>query len=173
MQLLDRQETLDESRGVLRRMLSETVAEAGELEALRSALRECRQRLHRGALESTRRIVALNSSVASLETLTQSQQSQIRTLEADLSLLGEQRRQLLCRKDAGEQYSEAAHQQAQRDAHCVWTLKKNLADAHAEYGKLAEERDRLALQCSELGAPSGDPLRALSCSCPHPQTTDQ
>jgi len=125
MQVMDRQKPLDESQGVLRRLLNETVAEAEELAALKSALRECRQRLHRGALESTRRIVALNSSVASLEALTQAQQSHIRNLEADLALVREQRRQTCWQEE---------HAVLHNEAHCVWTLKKNLADAQAGRG---------------------------------------
>jgi hypothetical protein len=149
MQLMDRQNTLAESPGVLRRMLSETLAEADELTALRSALRECRQRLHRAALESTRRIVALNSSVASLEALARSQQLRISHLEADLALAADQAPHPDRQNGNAAPFSEAMRQQAQRDAHSVWTLKKNLADAHAEYGRLAEERDRLALLCGE------------------------
>ena len=184
MQLMERQNSLDESQGTLRRMLSQTVAEAGELEALKCALRECRQRLHRGALDSTRRIVALNSSVASLEALTQAQQSHIRNLEADLALVraprhpaggqdGRMASDSAALADVAWRDAQRQQQAVHEEAHRVWTLKKNLADAHAEYGQLAEERDHLALLCSELRAQLSAQLSAPSRDCSPPRPFDQ
>ena len=122
------------------------VAECEEVDALRQALRESRHRLHRSALESTQRIVALSSHVARLEAENRNFQQRIKALEA--GALSCETGRLLRRLDED---SDALR----RAAHRLWTLEKTLTDAHLEYAQVSEERDRLALVCLDLRAQLG------------------
>lgn len=124
----------------------ENVAEREEIDALRQALRESRHRLHRSALESTQRIVALSNDVARLEAENRHCQQRIKALEA--GALSCETGRLLRRLDED---SDALR----RAAHRLWTLEKTLTDAHLEYAQVAEERDRLALACLDLRAQLG------------------
>lgn len=119
----------------------ENVAEREEIDALRRALRESRHRLHRSALESTQRIVALSNHVARLEAENRHCQQRIKALEASAPSceIGRLLRRLNEDSDA-----------LRRTAHRLWTLEKTLTDAHLEYAQVAEERDRLALACLDL-----------------------
>lgn len=131
-----RQIPVDGDSSTLSRLLNTSVSQTEELEALRGALRECRTRLYRGALESTRRIMALSHTVSCLEARNRSQLNRIRELEAEV--------------DRNRSSGIADVPGEGNEAHCIWTLKKNLLDAHAEYALVVEERNRLAAKCAEL-----------------------
>ena len=62
--------------------------ERDEISALSEALRECRKRLHRGGLESTRRIATLSNEVSRLEVLNASQRRRLVLFESCLSVIG-------------------------------------------------------------------------------------
>lgn len=131
-----RQTPVDDDSPTLSRLLNTQSSQAEELEALRVALRECRKRLYRGALESTRRIMALTHTVSCLEARYRSQLNRIKELEAELGRS----------RSAGITDLQCEGNKA----HCIWTLKKNLLDAHAEYALVVEERNRLAAKCAAL-----------------------
>ena len=106
-----------------------------ELRALRLALRDTRERLHRGALESTRRICALTSEVTRLENLNSAYRRRLESVASDDPVIDLARRLLACREE-----NEALRREARR----AGMLEKALRDAHAECTRMASERDRLA-----------------------------
>lgn len=108
-----------------------------EIRDLRRALRDSRVRLQRSALESTRRITALNQEVNRLSVLHTICRQQLARYESG-EVIVELGRKLM-------QLSEK-NEQLRSDAHRVWTLERTIEAAHAEYFRLSQERDELAEQ---------------------------
>lgn len=106
-----------------------------EIEDLRNALRDSRLRLRRGAWQSTRQIMRLNGEVTRLQAHCESLQSQVARYESGVAVI-ELGRELMRLSENNERLKGAAHR--------VWTLEKNLAAAHEECRRLADERDALA-----------------------------
>ena len=141
------QKVTEDSKQVIQRMLTATVSEADELEFLKSALRESRKRLHRSALESTKKVMALSCEIASLEAANRSFQLRIQSLEP---VAAESDR------DGALARLREENQLLRGEARRAWALEKTLVAAHGEYARLAEERDDLALACAELRARLSD-----------------
>lgn len=114
-----------------------------ELAVLRQALRDCRKRLHRGALESTRRIARLTGDVSRLEALNTVYCQRIERLESGVTLMEMARKLMALSED-----NESLRKTAQR----AWLLEKRLVDAHAEYASVADERDQMLLELAQLRA---------------------
>lgn len=112
-----------------------------EFLALREALRDCRKRLHRGALESTRRIARLAGDVSRLEALNAVYCQRIERLESGVTLMEMARKLMVMRED---------NESLRRTAQHTWLLEKRLLDAHAEYAAVADERDQLLLELAQL-----------------------
>ena len=111
-------------------------AEAGEeLQVLRLALRDTRERLYRSALESTRRICALTSEVTRLENMNSAYRCRLESMVSDDPVIDLARRLLACREE-----NESLRHKAGR----AGMLEKALRDAHAECARMALERDRLS-----------------------------
>jgi len=106
-----------------------------ELQALRYALRDTRERLHRGALESTRRICALTREVTRLENLNSAYRRRLESAASDDPAIDLARRVLACRDE---------NDVLRREARRAGMLEKALRDAHAECARMASERDLLA-----------------------------
>lgn len=119
--------------------LPDDVAE--ELWALRTALHDSRERLHRSALESTRRICALSSEVTRLEHLNSAYRRRLESMAGDDPLVDMARRLVHSREE-----NEALKHESRR----ARTLEKALRDAHAECSRMASERDQLALEMARL-----------------------
>lgn len=124
-----------------RRMADEVQTRSTEEENrdLRLALREGRARLRRSALESTRRIAALNNEVSRLSALCASYRQQLVRYESGVAIV-----ELGCKL---MQLSEK-NEQLSSDAHRLWTLERTIEAAHAEYSRLSRERDSLAEELS-------------------------
>lgn len=116
-------------------------AAKSELDDLRRALRESRQRLRRGAWESTRQVSQLNAEISRLQILCNTYQSQLKRYETGVAMieLGQALMQLA-------EKNENLHESAQR----AWLLEKTLAASHAECQRLAHERDRLEQALHQL-----------------------
>ncbi|WP_153109982.1 hypothetical protein [Propionivibrio limicola] len=112
-----------------------------QVQVLVEALRDCRRRLHRGALESTKRISRLMGDVSRLESLNHVYRERIQRLESGVAMVEMGRRLMLLSED-NERLANTACQ--------VWTLEKNLHDAHAECSRIAAERDQLAAELANL-----------------------
>lgn len=106
-----------------------------EFRALRRALRESRERLHRSALESTRRICALSSAVDRLEKLNSAYRQRLDLPDGGGPVAEMSRRLARYREE-----NEALRKEACR----AGMLEKALRDAHGECARMAAERDRLA-----------------------------
>ena len=106
-----------------------------EFRALRHALRESRERLHRSALESARRICALTSEVDRLEKLNAACRQRLDVPDGGGPVAEMSRRLARYREE-----NEALRKEACR----AGMLDKALRDAHAECMRMAVERDRLA-----------------------------
>jgi predicted RNase H-like nuclease (RuvC/YqgF family) len=114
---------------------------AEEIQALRQALRDCRERLHRGALESTRRICALTSEVTRLENLNSAYRRRLESLGSDDPLIEMARRLVESRAE-----NEALRKELRR----VGTLEKALREVHSECSRMASERDGLLMEMTRL-----------------------
>lgn len=114
---------------------------AEEMQALRQALRDCRERLHRGALESTRRVCVLTSEVTRLENLNSAYRRRLEALCSEDPLIEMARRLVESREE-----NDALRKQLGR----VNVLEKALRDAHAECGRITSERDGLAFEMVRL-----------------------
>lgn len=97
-------------------------------------MRDTRERLHRGALESTRRICALTSEVTRLENLNSAYRRRLESVASDDPVIDLARRLLACREE-----NEALRREARRAG-----MLKGVARCHAECTRMASERDRLA-----------------------------
>ena len=106
-----------------------------EFRALRHALRESRERLHRSALESARRICALTSEVDRLEKLNAACRQRL-DLPEGAGPVAEMSRRLARYREENEVL--------RKEACRAGMLDKALRDAHAECSRMAAERDRLA-----------------------------
>ena len=114
--------------------------ERDEISALSEALRECRKRLHRGALESTRRIATLSNEVSRLEVLNASQRRRLALFESCLSVIETSCRLMRC-SDAVDSATEANQ---------VRSLEQSLNAARQEYEQVAAERDALVQALGEV-----------------------
>ena len=110
-----------------------------EIQDLRQALRDSRARLRCSALDSTRRIAALNSEVRRLSERCADYRQQLARYESRAAIV-----ELGCKL---MQLSET-NEQLNSDAHRVWTLERTIEAAHAEYSRLSQERDSLAAELS-------------------------
>lgn len=117
------------------------VAINDELASLRKALRDCRERLRRGALESTQRICVLTSELTRMENLNSVYRRRLDELSSDEALVDLARRLI--------QYREE-NERLRRDVCRIGVLEKALRDAHAECERMAVERDSLALELVRL-----------------------
>lgn len=106
-----------------------------EIQDLRRALKDSRNRLRRSAWESTTRIAALSNEVSRLSALCATYRQQLVHFESGVTIveLGCKLMQLSEKNDA-----------LKSDAHRVWTLERTIEAAHAEYSRLSQERDALA-----------------------------
>lgn len=116
------------------------IRERDEISALAEALRECRKRLHRGALESTRRIATLSNEVSRLEVLNTSQRRRLELFESCLSVIETSCRLMRC----GDGLDSAA------EANQVRSLEQSLNAARQEYEQVAAERDALVQALGEV-----------------------
>lgn len=115
-----------------------------EIEDLRRALRESRQRLRRGAWESTRQISQLNAEVSRLQILCNTYQSRLKRYQTGVAMI--ELGQALMRL---AEKNEHLHESAQRA--CL--LEKTLAASQEECRKLAQERDRLEEALRQIAVP--------------------
>ena len=122
---------IDDESGLPREALAE------ELRALRRALRDSRERLYRGALESTRRICALTSELTRLEQLNAAYRKRLESMASDEPLIDMARRLVQCREE---------NEMLRKELRRVGVVEKALRDAHAECSRMASERDGLALE---------------------------
>lgn len=112
-----------------------------EVAILRKALRESRERLHRGALESTRRIFLLSSEVTRLESLNSAYRRYLELSGEECPIVELARRLVECHEE---------NEALRRDALRVGILEKALRDACAECDRMACERDDLAQELIRL-----------------------
>ena len=126
---------IDDESGLPREVLAE------ELRALRRALRDSRERLYRGALESTRRICALTSELTRLEQLNAAYRKRLESMASDEPLIDMARRLVQCREE---------NEMLRKELRRVGVVEKALRDAHAECSRMASERDGLALEVAVL-----------------------
>ena len=108
-----------------------------EIEDLRRALRESRDRLRRGAWESTKQISHLNAEVTRLQAICSNYEVQLECYASGVAIV-ELGQALMRLTDNNERLLNSAHR--------VWLLEKNIDAAHSECQKLATERDTLAQQ---------------------------
>jgi len=126
---------IDDESGLPREALAE------ELRALRRALRDSRERLYRGALESTRRICALTSELTRLEQLNAAYRKRLESMASDEPLIDMARRLVQSREE---------NEMLRKELRRVGVVEKALRDAHAECSRMACERDGLALEVAVL-----------------------
>lgn len=126
---------IDDASGLPREALGE------ELLALRRALRDSRERLYRGALESTRRICALTGEVTRLEQLNAAYRKRLESMASDEPLIDMARRLVQCREE-NEMLRKALGR--------AGVVEKALRDAQTECTRMARERDGLALEVAML-----------------------
>lgn len=119
-----------EDRSILERETDAT----DELADLRRALRESRIRLRRGAWQSARQICTLNAEIKRLQNERDDCRQRLDQLASGVAIV--ELGQALMRLSANNERLSAA-------ARRVWQLEKNLAAAHAECARIAEERDQL------------------------------
>lgn len=112
-----------------------------EMEDLRHALRDSRQRLRRGAWQSTRQISLLNAEVIRLQALCTTYEQQLERYSSGVAII-ELGQALMRQTNNNERLKSGAHQ--------AWLLEKTLAAAHGECQRLAAERDILAQELHQI-----------------------
>lgn len=112
-----------------------------EIEDLRLALRESRQRLRQGAWQSTRQITRLNAEVSRLQQLCHRYEQQLEDYASGVAIV-ELGQSLMRLSENNERLKQAAHR--------VWLLEKNLDAAHDACQQLAVERDTLAFELHQM-----------------------
>lgn len=107
---------------------------AGEIAALREALRQSRRVQRKSATSAARQFVAQQNEINRLQTLNAAQRQRLADFESGRAII-DLGRQLLQLSESNEQL----HTTAQR----VWFLEKTIAAAHGESLRLSRERDAL------------------------------
>jgi predicted nucleic acid-binding Zn-ribbon protein len=126
------------------------VSTAKDIEDLRRALRESRQRLRQSAWQGTRQISALHREIDQLQMRCAQYETRIERYASSQAMMDMARALMRVTEE-----NEALRQSAQN----AWQLEKNLLAAHDEYRCLRHERDMLADQLQRQAHPS-----AINCA---------